>query len=114
MVKFIVWLFRIIIWFIILLIPLSGVWIASSLAAFVNSVPWLALLAGLLLFPILPVAWDLYSESRRAKKKEAKKNDEKEEKPRIMTRSDRIFLRTMALNILFLTVLSLFFSSENV
>ncbi len=39
--------------------PLLGVWVASSLPALRNGPVWLALLAGLLLFPVMPVAWEL-------------------------------------------------------
>ena len=44
---------------VMVLVPLFGFWLASSLAAYQNASPWLALLVGLLLFPIIPLGWDL-------------------------------------------------------
>ena len=55
-------------WTIILLIPLVGVWTSSSMAAFANSVPWLAVTAGLLAFPVLPVVWELGAALHRRRK----------------------------------------------
>ena len=47
------------------LTPLFGFWLASSLAAYHNASQWLSLLVGLLLFPILPVGWELFCVWRR-------------------------------------------------
>ncbi len=80
--------------------PLLGVWCASSLAAYLNGPIWLAFLVGALLFPILPVAWDVWSEARVRKR--AASGDEKK---RILTGGDRIVLRTLALNAGFLVAL---------
>ena len=71
--------------------PLFGFWLASSLAAYKNASQWLALVVGLLLFPLLPVGWELFFEWRRDKAK----------KP-ILTRIDRRVLRTLIINGLFL------------
>jgi hypothetical protein len=73
--------------------PLFGFWLASSLAAYENATQWLALLGGLLLFPILPVGWDLVFVWRRSK-----------QPPRraILTRLDRLVLRTLIVNGVFL------------
>src|SRR3569623_1868758 len=71
--------------------PLFGFWLASSLAAYKNASQWLALVVGLLLFPLLPVGWELFFEWRRDKAK----------KP-ILTRIDRLVLRTLIINGLFL------------
>jgi transglutaminase-like putative cysteine protease len=75
--------------------PLAGVWVASSLAAFANRATWMPVAAGLLLFPGLPLAWEGWS-ALRAKSRPTK---------RFLTFSDRMILRTLALNVLFLVVL---------
>lgn len=75
------------------LTPLFGFWLASSLAAYSNASPWLALLVGLLLFPLIPFGWDLLHVWRRSKRPPAKQ---------ILTRLDRLVLRTLLVNGLFL------------
>ena len=79
--------------------PLFGVWLASSLAAFANRATWLPLAAGLLLFPGLPLAWEGVGILRARRDKKAKG------RRRFLTFSDRLILRTLALNLLFLVVL---------
>lgn len=76
------------------LTPLFGFWLASSLAAYSNASQWLALLVGLLLFPIVPVGWDLLFLWRRKRKGLEVKA--------ILTRIDRLVLRTLLINGLFL------------
>lgn len=83
--------------------PLTGVWLASSLAAFANRTTWLPVAAGLLLFPGLPLAWDGIAELR-ARKHAGKR--------RFLTFFDRVVLRTLAVNLLFLTVLLALFPSR--
>jgi transglutaminase-like putative cysteine protease len=78
------------------LTPLFGFWLASSLAAYENATQWLALLVGLLLFPILPVGWDLLFVWRRSKQEAPRKA--------ILTRLDRLVLRTLVINGVFLAV----------
>lgn len=51
----------------IVIVPLLGMWLGSSLTAFFNGPVWLALAAGLLLFPILPLAWDAWANVKRRK-----------------------------------------------
>jgi transglutaminase-like putative cysteine protease len=76
------------------LTPLLAFWLASSLAAYNNASQWLSLLIGLLLFPIVPVGWELvYSWRRRTREVTT---------PAILTRLDRLVLRTLILNGLFL------------
>jgi transglutaminase-like putative cysteine protease len=75
--------------------PLAGVWVASSIAAFANRATWLPALAGLLLFPGLPLAWEGVS-VLRAKRRPVR---------RILTFGDRLILRTLAINVVFLAVL---------
>lgn len=79
------------------LTPLFGFWLASSLAAYSNASQLIALLVGLLLFPILPVGWDLLFVWRRKRKGVEVKA--------ILTRVDRLVLRTLLINGLFLGVM---------
>src|SRR5580700_7534558 len=53
------------------LAPLLGVWIASSLAAYLNARTWVPLVAGLALFPGLPLAWEAWAGYRRARNPKA-------------------------------------------
>jgi transglutaminase-like putative cysteine protease len=76
------------------LTPLFGFWLASSLAAYHNASQWLSLLVGLLLFPILPVGWDLFFVWRRNRKTHSERA--------ILTGIDRLVLRTLIINGLFL------------
>jgi transglutaminase-like putative cysteine protease len=76
------------------LTPLFGFWLASSLAAYHNATQWLSLLVGLLLFPILPVGWDLFYVWRQKRKKY--------DGPRYLTGLDRLVLRTLIINGVFL------------
>jgi transglutaminase-like putative cysteine protease len=74
-------------------LPLAGVWVASSLAALQHGPVWLTLLTGLLLFPIVPAIWELWSAWRRRRR--AKPS------PRVLSITDRLILRTLAVNALF-------------
>jgi transglutaminase-like putative cysteine protease len=74
--------------------PLFGFWLASSLAAYDNASLWLALVVGLLLFPLVPVGWELFSMWRRSRRGDIGKP--------ILTRLDRLVLRTLIINGLFL------------
>lgn len=82
---------------LMVLTPLFGFWLASSLAAYNNATQWLSLLVGLLLFPLLPAGWDLLYVWRRKRKKIVK--------PAILTRLDRLVLRTLIINGLFLAAM---------
>src|SRR4051812_35787617 len=75
------------------LIPLFGFWLASSLASYRNASQWLALLGGLALFPLLPVGWELFFVWRRSKRPPSKA---------ILTGLDRLVLRTLIVNGVFL------------
>jgi len=79
------------------LTPAFGFWLASSLAAYENASQWLALLVGLLLFPLLPVGWDLIHVWRRNRQTVPRKQ--------ILTRLDRLVLRTLLVNGVFLAVM---------
>lgn len=79
------------------LTPLFGFWLASSLAAYQNASQWLALSGGLLLFPVVPVGWELVYAWRRARRPVQRKP--------ILTRLDRLVLRTLIVNGAFLAVM---------
>ncbi|MCB9566163.1 MAG: transglutaminase [Myxococcales bacterium] len=96
--KIIYVVFRLLWTSLVIVVPTIGVWVASSLAAYRNGPVWLVCLAGLLLFPILPALWDLISELRRRRKA-------KRWHPRTLTTWDRLILRTLALNLIFLGAL---------
>jgi transglutaminase-like putative cysteine protease len=81
-------------WAIALTLPLLGAWFLSSLAAYANGPVWLAFIALFALFPLLPGAWEALGVYLRSRKKAPP--------PRILTFGDRLLLRTLALNILFL------------
>jgi hypothetical protein len=76
--------------------PLFGFWLASSLAAYHNASQWLALLGGLVVFPLLPVGWEALSAWRRSRREVPGKQ--------ILTRLDRLVLRTLATSGVFLAI----------
>ncbi|WP_017306143.1 transglutaminase domain-containing protein [Spirulina subsalsa] len=97
--KFVVWtiplaLIRLAFSLSVFLTPLLGVWLASSLIVFINGPTWLALLSGILLFPLLPVFWDW--KARRSKP---------QRKGLSLSWGDRIALRTLTLNLAFIILL---------
>lgn len=83
-------------------IPLLGAWVGSSLAAFLNGPRWVAPLVALLAFPVVPLLWDAWA--RRKRDKDTKS---------ILTFVDRMVLRTLTLNLLFLGAF-FFFSPKTV
>lgn len=82
---------------VVVLAPALGVWTASSLAVYEHGPVWLACAAGLLLFPVLPFAWELWAARRRAARKETG--------TRWLSVWDRLALRTLFVNALFLVLL---------
>ncbi len=74
-------------------IPVFGVWVASSLAAYLDGPRWLTILVGVMMFPVIPMFWELRVELlyRRRGKYEV----------RYLTGFERILLRTIALNFVF-------------
>ncbi len=95
------WLFKALFAAFVIALPLLGVWLASSLAAYSNGPLWLAIVAGLAAFPALPLAWEGVSAYRQRKK--AVKH--------ILTLGDRLLLRTLAVNLVFLGVLLSYYPS---
>lgn len=102
---------KLIAWVLILLIPLTGVWLASSLAAFANGPIWLTIVCGALLFPILPIAWDVFARWRKARSKARSKpslfrDSRRDALNKLALRwSDRILVRTLVLNVIFVGAL---------
>ena len=84
-----------------LLTPIAGVWVASSLAAHDNGPTWLVCLCGLLLFPGLPLLWEAYAAHRRKKKTRSGA----ELRARRFSPLWRLAIRTLVINLLFLTAL---------
>jgi len=85
----------------VLLTPLLGVWASSSLTAYFGGPTWAALGAGALLFPILPLAWESRARRRREKKRAARGVTGPDK--RLMTLGDRVVMRTLLVNLAFLT-----------
>ncbi|MEM6293358.1 MAG: transglutaminase domain-containing protein [Myxococcota bacterium] len=80
-----------------MIVPLTGVWIASSLAAHHGQAMGISLLIGALCFPIAPLAWEGWSSLRRSHKEVSGQ--------RILTLADRMILRTLTINVAFVAVL---------
>jgi transglutaminase-like putative cysteine protease len=83
-------------------VPLFGTWSASSLAAYWNGPIAATIGAGLLLFPVLPLAWDAWRERARRVREAASKA---KPRARVLTFTDRLVLRTLFLNGAFLAAM---------
>ncbi|MBN2382711.1 transglutaminase [bacterium] len=79
---------------LIVSIPVLGFWLASSVAAYYNGPTWLACVAGLLLFPILPLVWEAERAIKRRKRAETK--------PRFFGLLSRLTMKTLCISILFM------------
>lgn len=71
-------------------IPAFGFWLATSILMYANGPLWLALAAGFVLFPVLPLAWDAYANVRRKRRQLTQR--------RWMSDSARIGLRVLVVN----------------
>ena len=91
------WVFETLWVLVVVVVPALGVWMASSLAAYRNGPVWLALASGLLLFPVLPVAWEARARRRRMR--------DGREPSRTFTAWDRVVLRTLVVNVAFMAAL---------
>jgi hypothetical protein len=76
----------------IFLTPILGVWLASSLAAFSNRSTLLSVIAGVFLFPVLPLLWELWSSYKRRKLGKAG--------VQTLTWGDRLTIRTLIINLI--------------
>src|SRR5262250_1701169 len=74
--------------------PLVGFWLASSLAAYLGAPSWIAWVAGLLMFPIIPGVWEVRAYAYRRP----------ESKP-WFSPLDRLSLRTFAVGLAFLVLM---------
>ena len=79
-------------WLVVLTVPLLGTWLAASLAAYGHRGVWPSLLAGFVVFPVVPVVWEVASTLHGDKK-------------RWLETRDRLVLRTLAVSLAFLAVL---------
>lgn len=87
---------------LMLAIPVLGTWCASSLAAYWNGSTAIAITAGALAFPVLPLLWEGWSERRR---RVAQRASDAPPKKRILTFTDRLILRTLLLDGALLAIL---------
>lgn len=94
-------LFRSFFWLLVIATPLLSVWLASSLATFLDGPRWLAIVAGVALFPGLPLLWEAWSHWRFSKRAE-RSGPEKAPPQRWLTTSDRVIIRTLFINLIFL------------
>ncbi|MCA9681329.1 MAG: hypothetical protein KC457_03970 [Myxococcales bacterium] len=96
----------------VITVPLVGVWIASALAALEDGPVYLAVIAGALAFPVLPLLWELVAGRLRARLRERRRSrslsaqrsrgrGRDEDQPPILGVWDRIVLRTLAINLAF-------------
>jgi len=96
----------------VVLTPLLGVWVASSLAIYLNGPLWAACLVGALLFPVMPLLWDWRASSKFRSKQEAREKAGKDPAKRWLTFWDRMTLRTLVLNLSFLGILLATFPAQ--
>jgi hypothetical protein len=89
-------LFSVVAWILVLLVPLMGTWLASSLAAYGHQNRIGSVVIGLALFPTAPLVWELASTLRSGKK-------------RWLRRRDRLVLRTLVTSLVFLIALLVLF-----
>jgi hypothetical protein len=109
--RIILFLLKFVFWAFVVSIPLFGVWTASSMAAYRNGPVWAVVLAGSLLFPLGPIAWELvgaWRNHRRGIKRLARKGTRFSADKRVLTRSDRLLIRTFVLNASFMAVMLYF------
>ena len=82
-----------VLWALVIAVPVTGVWAASSLAVYWDGPKWAAYLAGLAAFPLLPLAWETFATWRRGRKETPAK--------RTLTYGDRLILRTFVVSFFF-------------
>lgn len=92
-------LLKILFWVVALLLPLVGAWLLSSLTAYANGPIWLAFVALFALFPLVPGLWEGIAALRRSRQKSPPE--------RVLTLGDRLLLRTLGVNIVFVVALLL-------
>lgn len=90
---------------VVVVTPLLGAWLASSLAAHFGGPRELALGVAVLLFPIVPLSWEAFGARRFAKKIALAKEKGREAPTTTLKTVDRIVLRTLVVNGAFIGVL---------
>jgi len=91
--KLLLGVFKLTLILVIIAIPVFGVWIASSLATYLDGPRWLAFCAGMLMFPVAPTVWEIRAELRYRRRGKYE--------VRYLTGLDRIIVRTLVLNTVF-------------
>lgn len=104
--------FRVIWSVVVILVPLVGVWVASSLTAYLNGPVWAACVAGALLFPVIPLLWELRAHSKFLTRVDRAKEAGKKAPRRWMTWWDRVVVRTLVVNVAFLAALLMSYPAE--
>ena len=82
---------------LVLVVTGAGMWLSSSLAAYLNGPVWLAAGLGVLAFPVLPLLWEARAAMKRARRRSLRQP--------FFTVWDRVVLRTLAVNLLIVCVL---------
>lgn len=87
---------------VVFVAPLFAAWVASSLAAHSGGSLRVAVASALLVFPVVPVGWELVARWRRARRAQ---RDNVSPRPHILTTTDRVVLRTLLTSLLFVGAL---------
>jgi transglutaminase-like putative cysteine protease len=95
---------------LVVLAPVLGVWLASSLIAFHAGPTWVAICGGALLFPALPLLWEWRASV--AFKLRSSRRQFGVPPRRKLTFSARVIFRTLALNVAFLAALAVGFPEQ--
>lgn len=98
-------LFKIILGIIVITIPVLAVWLSSSLAVYLNAPLWGAILTAVILFPILPLLWELWGARSFKERQKNREEAGKKVREKWFTFSTRFIIRTFFLNLGFLLVL---------
>lgn len=89
---------------LVIALPVLGFWLASTLTIFLNGPRWLPWLAGALAL-LLPLLWEVESQFRFSRKLARSQTEAAQTVPkRLLKVGDRMILRTMTLNLLFLAL----------
>ncbi len=106
-------LFKVVFGMIVVIIPLLAVWLSSSLAIYLNAPLWGAILAAVILFPILPILWEFWRSNVFKQRQKEREAAGKKLRRKRLTFSDRIIIRTFILNLGFLVLLLGLFPKES-
>ncbi len=96
----------------VLALPLLAVWLATSLITLHGGPRELAIFGGALLFPVLPLAWELRA-TRRWRAKLQRRKQLTGTPKRWLSAPKRVVLRTLALNLAFIGVLLTWFPQKS-